>query len=475
MTDPIPFPEHGPEHADADGHSLTRDLLRLGLPLVAGMGGHALFNIVDLAMVGAYRGGPGRPTDQTLAAVGIASLVTTAPIVFANGIANGSVTVIARAFGAGKARRANQLARHGILVAILLAILLGVVPAFFSGSIASAFGAKNDDWERHLTIDFLTLMNFNAWSAFLLMQVTANMRAVHMSVVPMVLMLVSNVGNIVGNWLLVFGNLGCPEFGPIGSAYATLIARGVAAIVGLLLLARADPAIRVTLGGWHLRARFLLRVIRAGLPVALQWTVRMAAVTLVLFVIGPFGVDQRSAFGVGTRLDTLALFAGLGWGAACAAMVSHGIGRGRFGIVRRIARDSALLNVVMMSVAGTLYFVFADDLIRLFSLRGDLPVKQSMVDAGVTYLRFSVLSYPALALCVVWAHAMNGVGSVKTPLLLDFVGLLCFQVPLAWILSQTRLGVVGAWWALVISHSLLALAYWLVFRFGSWERKRRPR
>src|SRR5258706_8682152 len=113
------FPECDPS-AGSD-RSRFRELLRLGIPLVAGMGGHALFNIVDLAMVGAYRGGAGKPTDQTLAAVGIASLVTTAPIVFMNGIANGSVTVIARAFGGGQERRANQYARQGLLLAAIFA------------------------------------------------------------------------------------------------------------------------------------------------------------------------------------------------------------------------------------------------------------------------------------------------------------------------------------------------------------------
>jgi multidrug resistance protein, MATE family len=468
----VPDPDSG---ASA---SRWRELLRLGIPLVAGMGGHALFNIVDLAMVGAYHGEKGGPTDETLAAVGIASLVTTAPIVFMNGIANGAVTVVARAYAGGQMRRANQYARQGLLLAGLLSVLLGVIPAVFADSIATGFGATSG-WERSLTIDFLRLLSFNAWSAFLLMQATANLRAVGMSMWTMTLLLFSNVGNIVGNWCLVFGKFGFPEYGPMGSAYATVIARGAAALAAVGVLAWAHPAVRLSATGWLPRARFMWKVTRAGLPVALQWTVRMAAITLVLFVVGRRLQDtgdalavEQAAFSVGTRLDTLALFAGLGWGAACAALVSHGVGRGHaFALVRRVARDSAVLNVVMMSVVGALYFWFADDLVRLFSLRGGEPPPPDVIQAGVRYLRVSVLSYPALAVCVVWAHAMNGVGSVKTPLVLDTVGLLCLQVPLAWYLSGY--GILGAWWALVISHTILAAAYWLVFHHGAWSTKKR--
>jgi len=467
MTEAIPVPDPG---SGADPSRL-RELLRLGIPLVAGMGGHALFNIVDLAMVGAYQGGASKPTDATLSAVGIASLVTTAPIVFMNGISNGSVTVIARVFGAGQLRRANQFARQALILSLILSVLLGVIPGVFAEAIATAFGAKSG-WERELTVDFLRLMSLNAWSAFLLMQVTANMRAIGMSVATMALLMFSNAANVLGNWMLIFGKFGAPELGPIGAAWATVVARGAAAILGVALLWRAHPAIRISLGGWSPRARFMWKVMRAGMPVALQWTVRMAAIALVLLVIAPYGAVEKAAFGVGTRLDTLALFAGLGWGAACAALVSHGIGRGKLNLVRLIARDSAVLNCAMMSVAGACYFVFAPELVKLFSLRSDVPVEPAVMAAGVQYLRISALSYPGLALCVVWAHAMNGVGSVKTPLLLDFVGLLLIQVPLVWILSATGLGIRGAWWGLVASHSLLALIYYLVFRHGAWERKR---
>jgi Na+-driven multidrug efflux pump len=316
------------------------------------------------------------------------------------------------------------------------------------------------------------VMSFHAWSGFLLLQITASMRAVGLGVWTMTLMLTSNVGNIAGNWLLIFGNLGFPELGAMGAAWATVWARGLAVAIGVVVLSRGvDPAIRLTLGGWRPRWRFAWAVARTGFPVAAQWGVRMAAVLLVLLVVAPFGAADKAAYGIGTRLDTLTLFAGFGWGAACATLVGHALARRRVEEARAVTRHAALLNVVTMSVGGLVYFLFARDLILLFSLRTEAPPVE-VLTAGQRYLRVEVLAYPALALCVVWAHALNGAGSVKTPLLLDVVGLLVVQVPLAHVLSRTRLGVAGAWWALVVSHTLLALVYYLVFRAGAWEKKR---
>ncbi len=462
-----------PEPVASPDSVRMRRLLRLGIPLVAGMGGHALFGIVDLAMVGAYRGtkAPGSVADS-ITAVGIASLVTTIPIVFMNGISNGTVTVIARGFARGTPRRANQCARQALLFAAFLSVALGVVPAFFSEPIATAFGLTPGTPAHTLTSDYLRLMNLNAWSAFMLLQVTANMRAVGMSMWTMTLLMVSNVGNIVGNVLLVFGTFGFPELGPMGSAWATVWARGAAAIAGIALSACAHPAIRISLKGWIPRARFTWAVIRPAIPVALQWTVRMAAIAAVMLVIAPAGESEQAAYSVGTRLDVLALFAGLGWGAACAALVSHEIGRGSCEAVRRVTRDAAIVNTAMMSLLAAIYWVFAEGLIQLFSLGKGERLSDVEIAAGVRYLRISVFSYPGLALSVVWSHALNGAGSLKTPLIVDTVGLLVLQVPLAWWLSRTGLGVSGAWWALVISHSLIALVYYLAFRRGAWERKR---
>ena len=119
----------------------VRSLLGLGVPLMLGMGGHAFFNLVDLAMVGAYESDPERAA-QTIAGVTVASFLVTVPIVFVNGISNGTVAVIAQHFGAGNMRRSNQAARQSLLLCGLFSVLLGVLPALFSGPIRSTTGAS---------------------------------------------------------------------------------------------------------------------------------------------------------------------------------------------------------------------------------------------------------------------------------------------------------------------------------------------
>lgn len=459
-----------PDQPDRDvGGARLGRLLRLGLPLVAGMGGHAFFNLVDLAMVGAWASTP-EQTEAAISGVTIGSLLSTVPLIFMNGVTNGSVPLIGQAYAARKFRRANHAARQALLLSLLLSVLLGVIPALFTEQLAAWFQPQTAEEMRHAT-EYLYAINMHAWTGFVLMQITSNMRAIGWGVWPMALLLLSNLGNVALNWVLIFGKLGFEAQGPVGAANATIFARMVSVALGLAVLWRAHPAIRISLTGWKPRARMFWRVTASGLPVALQWTLRMFSVLFVLFLIADFGPAAKAAYGIGSRLDTLALFAGFGWGGACAALVGHCLARGQIRAARRYTAWAAILNVATMSAAGVVYWLFPEFLINVFSLGVGTDDLTTMLEQGTLYLRIGVLSYPGFALSVVWSHAFNGTGSVKTPLLIDAVGLLLLQIPLVWLMKESPLGIEGAWWGLVISHSVIAFGYFLVFRHGAWERR----
>jgi Na+-driven multidrug efflux pump len=197
----------------------------------------------------------------------------------------------------------------------------------------------------------------------------------------------------------------------------------------------------------------------------------MAAIALVLLVVADAGPAVRAAYGIGTRLDTLALFAGMGWGACCTALVGQNLAVRKIPEARDVINTSVILNIVMMSAAGAVYWIFPESLVRLFALSTKEEASMGATIEAVRYLRIGVFSYPGLAVCVVVAHALNGAGSVKTPLLIDAVGLLLVQIPAVWIAHRTW-GIEAAWWALVASHSAIALVYYVVYRAGAWERKR---
>ena len=93
--------------------------LRFGLPLVVAMGLGAVFNLVDLWVVGMLAS----PT-AAVAGVGIASTVNSLPPIIFNGIVNAMLALIARHHAMGNNKRANLAAGQGLIVTVLLGAMM---------------------------------------------------------------------------------------------------------------------------------------------------------------------------------------------------------------------------------------------------------------------------------------------------------------------------------------------------------------
>ncbi len=431
-------------------------VLPFGLPLVAGMGGHALFNLVDLWIVG----GLGPPA---IAAVTISGLVNSVSMVIVQGVTEGSVALIARAVGAADLRRAGEVARQSILLSLLLGVLLGVPPWLAARPLAGLFGARG--LELEMTTQCLEVMSLGSVTMFVLLQAGAALRALGGGRAPAVLLVGANLLNVPLAIGLVHGKFGLPALGVVGACWGTIAARGVFALVGLRLLAGSGLGLRLRGIGpsWSVLGPLL----RLGLPVAGQWFVRLTPVLVVLGITGKIGTGAHAAYGIGSRLDQFVVFACAGWGAAAATAVGQGLGARD----PRGAARAALLGAVTMGAAAGLYHALAPRLLTMVG--GERGASPEVVALGVGYLRAVVFAYPAMGMALVLSMALAGGGSVKTALALESAVLLGIQVPLALGAAPDGPGgsLLPVWWVIVGTYWLLAASYAGVFAWGRWKRK----
>lgn len=436
-----------------------RRVLALGLPLMLGMGGHALFNLVDLWIVGSLG-------SVALAAVTVASLVNTVPMVIAQGLTDGSVAIIARAVGAGDRAKAADGTRQSVLAVLVLAVLLGVPPWLAAEPLARAFGAEGPALAP--ATDCLAVLSWGSGTMFLLMQVCAALRAAGFGRAPALLLLCGNGLNALLSYGLVHGAWGLPRLGVVGAPWGTFLARGAVALLGLHLLRRSTLAFPWRGGG--LRRSFVASLLRLGLPVAGQWMVRIGAVLVVLAVVGRHGAVATAGYGIAGRLDTLVLFATVGWGSAAATAVGQGLGAGDPRAAARGAWLAAGLGVLLMALAGIFFALRTEWLAGLFTGHFDPAMAAQRVEVAAVateYFRRIPWAYPALGLTVVLSMALAGAGSVKSGLLLEALVLGGIQAPLV-LASGDDLG--RAFDVLVVTHWILGLAYAALFLSGRWRR-----
>lgn len=449
------------------GRLLLR-LVTFGVPLVVGMFFHSLFNLVDLIIVGKL--GP-----WALAAVNEAGLIGFIPQLISTGISNASIAVIARNFGMRNYNRANANTLQSFLLLAMVAIGLGYPLVRYSREVCQLIGSTGEPLPY--AAEYLRIMSAGMFTMFALIQVTAVLRAGGNSRWPMILLVGANAFNVFLTICMVHGKLGFPAWGVAGAAWSTVIARGVFALLGLYIITRRSAPVRLILRRIKLRPRMIWNLTRIGIPSSLQYIVRVVAYGAILNFVTHFGQSEamHAALAVGFRLDLLATFTGVGWGAAAAAMVGQALGGGLRGRAEQAGWMAVCLNILLMGGIGVAYYIWAPWLMAFFGRdpREDLRFYM-MYSLGIEYLRIAVFGYAFAGIGITLAQALNGAGSTKTPLLLDAIGFLVFQIPLAAyicfrpeIYSRRDL-----WWTLVLTTALAAALYAIVWNRGHWKHKK---
>jgi len=460
---------------------LARSVWGFGLPLVVGMVLHTAFNLIDLFMISRLENGT-----EALAAIGICDMVAAIATILSNGISTASVAVISRHLGANHLTGVRRASWQSIWLVMVLSIVFGTIGIFGSDfiirDVMQAKGGAAD-----LGVDYLQVSFGGCFSIFLLLQLTAILRALSHAKSAASLLIGGNALNIFLNVLFIYGSgpvpevfswgppiaeaLGIPRLGVVGAAWATLIARTVPVFVGFVMLLRrkAGPKFHVV----YLRPfkKELLQLWRLGWPSSAQLVVRVGAALFFLSLLSAAYTtesDQRvlTAFSVCLRLETMVLFVGMGWGAAASSFVGTNLGAKNFARAARSGWVAAGYCGVMMVALATAYIVWAGPIMAFFD--PDAVV----VRVGVEYLHAVAFTYALLGIAVVLSQAMTGAGATFESLLVDSAVLMLTVLPAAWVVVEVLEMPRQVLWRVVAYGNLAgAAAYALYYARGRFLQK----
>jgi putative MATE family efflux protein len=444
--------------------SLLLAILRQGLPLAFGMASHALFNLVDLVLVG-------RLGADAVAGVHVATTINFLAMILGNGLSVATQSTLARMLGAGQIDRAAELSARSQIYAVLLGLGIGVVGAVFTVPCVDLQGVQGD--ARQVGIHYLLVTNLGTVTMFMLMQTTATMRALGETVMPFSLLIGGNLLNLGLDVVLLFGweDLAIPAFGAPGAAYATVISRGVAAAIGLWWMSIPGYGLRlrrVRLAGPPGEFRGLVWI---GLPQSLQMLVRAMAVIALTRIAGDLaGQSAIAALGVTTRLDTFVLFSAVGFASAATTVVGRNFGAGLQERMRSACRWAGLLALCFGLILVAVFAVFARPLVSLFVSGASEPV----LAAGAEYLSVAALGHPFACFSLAVTGGVNGGGRVFVPMVLDAVGYLLVLIPAAILVASVieESNLLAIWWIFAGVNLLLACAYAVYLQRGAWTHPR---
>ena len=430
-------------------------IVLLAVPMVLEMVMESVFAVVDIFFVSKL--GPERVT-----VVGLTESMMTLVYTAAMGLSIGVTAMIARRAGEKDHDAAGHTAAQAVLLGAGIAIVLGVVGSLSAPWLLSVMGAGPDVVE--IGSGYTRIMLAGNITVLLLFMNNAAFRGVGDAVIAMRMLWLANGINIVLDPTLIFGLGPFPEMGVQGAAIATVIGRGTAVCLQLVILVRGAGRLNVQSRHWRLDLPLIWRLVRLSGAATFQTFIGMASWIGLVRIIAIFGSSALAGYTIAIRIVLFALLPAWGMSNAAATMVGQALGAGKPDRAEKSVWLAARLNLVFLGSVGILFMVFAGPIVRPFSSDPET------VTNGILALRTVSAGFFFYAYGMVLINSFNGAGDTWTP---TWVNLLCFwlfQIPLAWFLAQTLgIGPWGVHIAVMLGFSSEAVVAGLLFRRGKWK------
>lgn len=429
--------------------SLT--ILKLALPVMVSQISLILVAFADNIMVGRY-------STDALAASSFVINVFNLVIFCAMGFSYGLTPIVGAMFARGEKKNIGVAVRAALRANIVMGVLLSAVMGvlFFFVENLGQPGELIPILKPYYLIFLAGLLPMAVFNVFA--QWSFGVRNTSM---PMWILLGANMLNIVGNYMLIYGNWGAPELGLTGAGISTLCARITAAlaIMGVFFFKRSSEEYR---RGFREAAAQRLRsltgtVVRTSWPVAAQMTFETGAFSSCAIFAGWLGTVSLAAFQVTIVVSTLGFCIYYSIGTAIAVTVANDAGRGSLPDCRRSAFSGYAVMLVFAALSSAALALFGRPLMHLFS--EDTAVLALAGTVIVPLLLYQLGDATQIA----FSNALRGTSKVMPMVWIAFVSYMMAGLPSTYLLAFTAgLGIYG----LVLSFSVslfLAAALFLYF------------
>lgn len=399
--------------------SIVKNLVKFALPLLLGNMFQQLYNMVDTYVIG-------QTGDiSAYAAVGSVGPIINILIGFFLGFSAGAGVVISQYFGAGDKDKVSTASHTAMAFSLILCVVLTAVGVIFAPFLVRLM--LRGDAQSNLYYaakDYLTIY-FSGVTGLLIYNIGSGiLRAIGDSRHPFIFLAVSAFTNTVLDVAFVFGL----KMGVSGVALATVIAQCLSAALTLFVLFRTDTPVRIYIKKLKLNGATLIRIVRIGVPAAIQMALTSFSNVFVQSYIGsadpPAGMSYAkdlylSGWTTYSKVDAVMFLPLQSVSVAVTTFVGQNLGRGYVARAKRGTYAAYLIQTVITIALMIPIITFAPQIAAVFNSDPEVVENASLLLHRLTpfYL------FP----CVnqVFAGSLRGAGRSTPPMFImlgTFVG-----------------------------------------------------
>ena len=421
-----------------------REILRIGLPIMLGQACVIILAFADNIMIGWHS------VDELAAS----SFVILTEL----GFATGMTPMIGADNGTGNIKGIgitvkNGLVTNGIIGGISIILLTIIYFCLDHFGQAPELMPYIKPYFAIIGISTLFALGFNVLKQFT--------DGICRPMISMTLLMIGNLLNIFGNWVLIYGKLGFPEMGLTGAGISTLVSRALILLVFVVFIfkskktneyARAFKEALLSRGE-------MKTVFKMGYPVGIQMALESSTFTFAAVMAGWLGVIQLAAHQVVITISQLFFLMMQGLSFAVSILVSNAFGRKDLGSVREYARKGYFMTLGISATLSVLLYCFRYQAAGIFT---DSPEVSAMA-VSLFFLLFAYQFGDGLQLC--FANVLRGIQDVKPIMYVAFVSYYLIAIPSAYLLGfKTSLGIHGIWLGFPIGLTLAGIFFYARYR-----------
>lgn len=434
-----------------------RQIVVLLIPLMLEQVLSGLMGIADTMMVTSVG-------ETAISAVSSVDSINTLVLNLLAALSAGGVIVCSQYLGRKQVQQANNAARQVTLVSVGLSVVLMLVCLLLRGPLLSLiFGTVEAAVMEQARAYFLiTAISY----PFMAAQQTASaaFRAGGRSAPPMIVAAVSNVVNVAGNAVLIYGY----DLGVVGAAWATTASRILSAVVLMALL--RDQKLPISIRNYRairFDAALTGMVLRVGVPAGVENSMFQLGKLVVQSTVSTLGTTAMAAQAMTHMLDLVECMPSQAIGIGLLTVAGQCIGAGRVDEAKRYTKQFCVISEVTLLVMSVLVLGITPFVTRVAGMTAE--------SANLTFQLLTIIS---VIKCLIWVLAftlpngMRAAGDVRFSATVSALSMWTFRVCGSWVLCRgLGVGLIGIWIAWFSDWACRLVIYVWRYRSGKWLTK----
>jgi len=439
-----------------------RPNITLAAPVMFGQAANVFVGLVDNYMVARLGGGEGQ---TALAAGAAANAVFILILLLGTGISCGMTPLISYSYAAKDDNGIRNILRNGFVMNLMIGIALALL-VYVAAPILQHPALGQTEAVGRLAVPYLRIVGFSLIPLMIFQTYKQLSDGMSDTWPGMLALILSNLVNIVGNYVFIYGHWGAPRLGLEGAAWGTFISRiCLVFFVVAVLYYRKTYRPYVWINLWkNIHRRTLRKILSIGIPTGLQMLFEVGLFSLCAILAGRFGEASLAAHQIVGQMTGFTYTFVSGLAVAATIRVSYYLGKKDPEHLRLAAYSLVATVLSIMAIFGLGYIVLREAIPRFFIDSEELiTIAAPLFIIAAAFQVFDGLQ-------VVCQGALRGMYDVKVPTVITAIGYWVIAFPLAVYLSTyLNMKTTGIW--IGIATGLVFCAIMLTFRLRHQIKK----